>query len=56
VAIGTGDTFDDAALGISPIIPMQMLADIPLGSNTWTVDVLSIPPGREEAPPDPPPL
>jgi len=53
---GGGAASGDGGIGVTPIVPAQSVALV------WSLPRLSastdlpVPPGREEAPPDPPPL
>ena len=53
---GGGGSSDTVGPGLSPTLPQQTIALFPVLPAAWPpLDVL-LPPGREEAPPDPPPI
>jgi hypothetical protein len=54
---GSGGAPAAGGFGLSPIPPTQSIAALLLDlGRAWLSTELSAPPGREEAPPDPPPL
>jgi hypothetical protein len=46
----------DGGVGLSPTLPLQPTLDVWASSFAWPPAEMLVPRGREEAPPDPPPL
>jgi hypothetical protein len=57
-SIGSGGGFSSAlgGVGLSPTLPVHTVTPVWDVPRRWVVGDLQVPPGREEAPPDPPPL
>jgi hypothetical protein len=56
VAAGDSAASADGGLGVSPTVPGPSVLHIWGGPTTSQVGEASIPPGRDQEPPDPPPL
>jgi hypothetical protein len=53
---GPGASADDGGLGVSPTLPAHSLSTVMVLPGAWLATEPLMPRGREDAPPDPPPL
>ena len=53
---GSGSAPDGGGLGATPVVPLSYVAMPLVPPYAWPASDAGVPRGREEAPPDPPPL